>query len=1349
MEKTNSTVLIGSGAEKEKKNFLSFLNHSIRFLSLAIVMLATQNLSAQCTMVCKDANISLGLTCDTEITYSMVLDSTACPGGSFIVEVYDGDDLLPTSPVVPGSYVGETLTAKVIDMVSGNSCWSNILIEDKMPPMVMCSDTLELPCTSFANLPDPPATDNCDPNPSVIVLSQTEVPLNCDSLYVKRVERKYTAVDASGNQGDTCTQILLLERVDFGLIEWPDSLIRLTMNQISCDEDYDADGDGVVDPSFAGVPTLDGEDLYPLPATFCNIGVIFEDFEFPTIQCVRKIVRTWTVREWWCSQEIDTTYIQLIEIVDDEAPILTCPDDITVGAGIHDCEAEVYLPPVGIDHNCPSGATVNINYPGGFLENSNGGTITLSEGVHTVQYQVQDDCGNIDTCSITVTVEDLSPPVPVCEASTVVSLTTDGVGKIYAETFDDGSFDNCGDVYFKVRRMTVGECDGINGDDSPANGNQEWFDDYVKFCCEDVGDSPIMVILRVYDRDPGEGPVTPRRETVGDLSGHWNECMVEVIVQDKLPPSIVCPPNITISCTYDFDPTNLDAFFGKVVLDQADRDSILIDDADYPHEPTFRGLDGYVVDNCGVTVTSVPRINIDQCGNGRIIRTFRATDPNGSSTCRQIITINNPSPFDGTSIIWPRDYEANSGTCDPGGLDPETLPIIFGYPRFTEDECDLVSAAYDDWVFPFGTGGSNACFKIIRRWKVIDWCGAYTDPQTGQTIHPTWEHEQVLKVINDVAPEFVTGCDPVTEVSVDPDCDDAQVVLVATATDDCTNDLVYSYRIDAFNTGTFDINGSGNNATGDYPVGTHRILWTVEDQCGNSTSCESTFTVVNSKLPTPYCYNGLAVTIMPSSGMIAIWASDFDAGSYHSCGLDVTVAFSPNPLDTGRIFTCDDLGVQTIEMYVIDENGEYDFCTTFIDIQDNNGVCGPNPLRATVSGRVITEETENVAHVDVDMEGSGMTTVATNEDGVFAFPEMNIGGNYVVNPNKDSNYMNGISTYDLVLIQKHLLGVQPLSSPYRMIAADVNRSNHISSLDIVELRKLILGIYTELPNNDSWRFVDAAYTFEDQNNPFAEVFPESHAITNLTSNMTVDFYGVKIGDVNGTVTPTARGSEKVDFIVDNQNFVSGEKVTVDFTAADLEGLLGYQFTMKFDQENLTFDQVTPGVLDVNNANFGTQFANRGMLTASWSNANGVDVDENEVLFSLSFNATGAGTLSNSLSLNSQVLNTEAYGDEGVMNLDLSFRSENGNVSEDFALFQNSPNPFNNETKISFNLPEASAASLSIYDATGRLLKTIEGEYTKGFHEMVISQNEIAAKGVLYYRLDTEKYSATRKMIIMK
>ena len=49
-------------------------------------------------------------------------------------------------------------------------------------------------------------------------------------------------------------------------------------------------------------------------------------------------------------------------------------------------------------------------------------------------------------------------------------------------------------------------------------------------------------------------------------------------------------------------------------------------------------------------------------------------------------------------------------------------------------------------------------------------------------------------------------------------------------------------------------------------------------------------------------------------------------------------------------------------------------------------------------------------------------------------------GDYLVTPFKDDNFLNGVTTYDLVLISKHNLGIEPLDSPYKMVAADANKS---------------------------------------------------------------------------------------------------------------------------------------------------------------------------------------------------------------------------------------------------------------------------------------------------------------------
>jgi hypothetical protein len=104
------------------------------------------------------------------------------------------------------------------------------------------------------------------------------------------------------------------------------------------------------------------------------------------------------------------------------------------------------------------------------------------------------------------------------------------------------------------------------------------------------------------------------------------------------------------------------------------------------------------------------------------------------------------------------------------------------------------------------------------------------------------------------------------------------------------------------------------------------------------------------------------------------------------------------------------------------------------------------------------------------------------------------------------------------------LGSEPFDSPYKMIAADANKLNGITSFDIIEFRKLILGIYTELPANTSWRFVDKSYTFSTPPNPFQPPFPESRTVGSLP-DADVSFVAVKVGDVNYTADPGCSGND--------------------------------------------------------------------------------------------------------------------------------------------------------------------------------------------------------------------------------
>ena len=85
----------------------------------------------------------------------------------------------------------------------------------------------------------------------------------------------------------------------------------------------------------------------------------------------------------------------------------------------------------------------------------------------------------------------------------------------------------------------------------------------------------------------------------------------------------------------------------------------------------------------------------------------------------------------------------------------------------------------------------------------------------------------------------------------------------------------------------------------------------------------------------------------------------------------------------------------------------------------------------------------------------------------------------------------------------------------------------------------------------------------------------------------------------------------------------------------------------------------------------------------------------------------------------------------------------------YVLHQNIPNPFTEETAIGFVLPQAESAIISVYDVTGRLLRSIEGDFVKGFNQVQFRKADLGVSGILYYRLNAGTFTAARKMVVME
>lgn len=1278
-------------------------------IALILMMLTgfSNQMLAQCALVCNDdVNISLpgpNSDCELTITDDMVIEDPSSCGNPLIVTIMDAaGNILSSNPaIINADQIGQTLTFQVMeDAPGGNSCWGMMDIEDKLGPEITNCDNLDLYCAENTlptvdggDVPTP-TFDDC----SFIVSTSyydTYLDGDCTDPYVGIITREWTAIDEYNNTS-SCTQTITITRVTLA----DPNIILGCPNEITLE--CDVNGAPSTAPDVTGYPTveLDGNvfEIIPGANILCELASSFSDEIFPLCGGGEKILRTWTIYDWCAptSGGINPNpwnCIQVIKIEDLTSPTVTSPPIITEGSSSNSCSANLMLPPAAVWDACSS-VDVKVITPFGTV-NGNGGLLqNVPVGTHLITYQGTDECGNMGTSASSLIVVDDTPPIAVCDEHTTVSVTGDGTATVAAVVFDDGSVDNCAIDYFEVQRLES-NCQGAST-----------FDTYVEFDCCDIGEV-IGIVLRIVD-----------------IEGNFNECMIDVEVEDKIKPVMVCPPNKTIECSDPIPPVT---------------------------DPT-------VSDNCPNVTWEVNEIeNINSCGVGFITRTYTATDASGLSvSCTQEITIVNSTSFTLGDIGWPLDYETT--TCG-ASLEPDVLPAGYNEPSINDSPCDLVAVTYTDQPLPTNP---PACYKILRNWIVIDWC--QFDPNAPGN-GGIWEHVQILKVEDVVAPVISCPSD-ITVGSLDADCNTGYVEVSAVSAVDCSNDFDYEITIDYNQDGSIDMIQNDADASGYYPFGTHEVNVSVEDNCGNTSFCSFIVTVEDAKKPSPICVNGIAVELMPDGnggGMIEIEASTFNSGSYDNCTAedDLLVTITPTS------FTCINIGTNIVTLWVTDEAGNSDYCETYVIIQDNQGLC---PFGANIAGTIETELGLGVNDVMVDVSGNGPATtpVATNGNGYYEFIDLDTGYDYTFTPFSDAFPLNGVTTFDLVLITKHVINDQPLDSPYKIIAADANKSGSVTTLDIVELRKLILNIYPTFPNNNSWRFVEGDFVFPNPTDPFSSGFPEIYNVNNLiNSSLDVDFTAVKIGDVNNSALPdNLLGADdrntfgELTFEINNQTIQPNEVVKVDFSVNDLTNILGYQFTLEYDENALEFLDIQNGELNnISTSNFGLTLVDEGIITTSWHNQQEGQAENNTLhntnLFSLTFRAKTNAQLSDLLQINSRYTQAEAYADisnaeELEMELlDVQLQFDNGIQSgNDFELFQNEPNPFSEVTMISFQLSNNEAATLSIYDVSGKILKVVSGNFEKGYNEIRVDKSDLRSTGVLYYRLETSSDLATRKMIVL-
>ncbi|WP_026464351.1 SBBP repeat-containing protein [Adhaeribacter aquaticus] len=385
---------------------------------------------------------------------------------------------------------------------------------------------------------------------------------------------------------------------------------------------------------------------------------------------------------------------------------------------------------------------------------------------------------------------------------------------------------------------------------------------------------------------------------------------------------------------------------------------------------------------------------------------------------------------------------------------------------------------------------------------------------------------------------------------------------------------------------------------------------------------------------------------------------------------------------------------------------------------------------------------------------AGKQHVVTPASGAFSF-KMSEGTAHVIAPasRKEVTATNGITTLDIVQIQRHILGIQPLASPFKIIAADVSGSSSVTSTDIVYIRSLILGNTRSFPNNKMWAFVKNDFAFPNSRMPFP--YDSVRSYSTVTDQSSQDFIGIKLGDVNDSWdVNTARiaVAGELQLQVADQQVSQGTEVVVPVTATNFDDVSGYQFTLNWDPKVLQFARVESGSLE---GNFGTHNTQQGKLTTLWTDPDGKSqsLSNGTAIFLVHFKVIGNGGTESKIEINSALTGSVAYTGK-LQQLTIHAKEAVVKVKgRRYALYQNYPNPFNEQTAFHFELPEEQQVELSIYNALGQAVKQFSGRYKAGEHVVNWKGEDEAGKklatGTYFCRMKAGKFTGTVQIILAK
>ena len=571
---------------------------------------------------------------------------------------------------------------------------------------------------------------------------------------------------------------------------------------------------------------------------------------------------------------IDTCH-QIVTVVDAENPVVTCPVDVTINTNAGICTSTGAIGTATGTDNCGV-PTITSNAPASF-----------PIGNTTVIWTATDGAGNIDTCHQIVTVVDTENPAVTCPAD--ITINTDAgqctsTGAIGTAT----GTDNCG-----VPTITS---------NAPVS--------------YPIGNTTVIW-------------------TATDGSGNIDTCHQIVTVVDTENPVVTCPIDTTIN-TDAGQCTSTAAIGIATATDNCTSLPVITNNAPVSFPIGTTTVIWTATDSSGNIDTCHQIVTVVDAELPVITCPANITMNNDSGMCDAIVTYVAPVGTDNcTGVTTALTSGLASGSTFPVGTTTVTYTVTDGSNNV--DSCSFTVTVVDAELPLITCPGNitvgndpNVCSAVVTYTAPVgtDNCpGAVTTLTSGLASGSTFPvgTTTVTYTVTDAASNVdscsftVTVADSVAPVAL------------------CKNFTLY---LDAFGTATLIADSIDGGSTDDCAIDTltlsqdvftcsnldsNSVTLYVTDTYGNVDSCTATVTVLDTVAPSVLCKD---ITLyLDGSGNVTLIPDSIDGGSTDNCSID-SLSVSQT------VFTCVEMGVNNVMLYVVDSSGNMDSCTAIVTVLD-------------------------------------------------------------------------------------------------------------------------------------------------------------------------------------------------------------------------------------------------------------------------------------------------------------------------------------------------------------------------------------------------------------------------------